>query len=98
MHSLAWSFFSAAVLVAGAAGLSPAPPSMILAADNTPVTTVQKSGTEATLMGVHFRDAKMGWTVGAGGTILKTADGGRRWKASPSGTNAILAGVFFSDA
>ena len=31
----------------------------------------QKSGTQATLMGVYFRNAALGWAVGAGGTLLK---------------------------
>ena len=37
------------------------------------VPTTQKSGTEVTLMSVYFLDAKVGWAVGAGGTILKPA-------------------------
>src|SRR5262249_46936290 len=36
----------------------------------------QKTGTEVTLMSVYFRDAKLGWAVGAGGTVIKTTDGG----------------------
>jgi photosystem II stability/assembly factor-like uncharacterized protein len=35
------------------------------------------------------------WVVGAGGTILTTADGGRSWAAQTSGTQADLESVQF---
>ena len=38
------------------------------------VSAVQQTGTEVTLLGVNFRDTKLGWAVGAGGVILKTVD------------------------
>lgn len=60
--------------------------------------TMQKSGSEATLLGMFFRDAQLGWAVGSGGTILKTTDGGKKWKKVASGTTALLTAVYFQDA
>src|SRR5689334_2367661 len=57
----------------------------------------QKTGTEVTLMSVFFRDAALGWAVGSGGTVLKTTDGGQKWKKRTSGTPAQLTGVLFVD-
>jgi photosystem II stability/assembly factor-like uncharacterized protein len=34
----------------------------------------------ATLTGVHFHDADLGWAVGHDATILRTTDGGRSWE------------------
>lgn len=48
-------------------------------------------------MSVYFRDAKLGWAVGSGGTVLKTIDGGQKWKKQTSGTPMQLTGVFFVD-
>ena len=57
----------------------------------------QKTGTEVTLMSVYFRDANLGWAVGSGGTVVKTVDGGQKWKKQTSGTSVQLTGVFFVD-
>ena len=59
---------------------------------------MQKSGSEATLLGLFFHDPQLGWAVGSGGTILKTVDGGRKWKKVSSGTSALLTAVYFRDA
>src|SRR5215217_8188627 len=61
------------------------------------VVNVQRSTTEATLMGIHFLDAQNGWAVGASGTVLKTTDGGKKWKKAVTGTRATLTSVFFVD-
>jgi hypothetical protein len=53
----------------------------------------QKTGTEVTLMSVYFRDANLGWAVGSGGTVVKTVDGGQKWKKQASGTSVQLTGV-----
>ena len=75
--------------------------SHVLLAADTPapriITALQKSGTVVNFMAIHFRDASLGWAVGASGTILKTSTGGKRWKAVPSGTTALLTGIFFAD-
>jgi photosystem II stability/assembly factor-like uncharacterized protein len=47
---------------------------------------------------VSFADARRGWAVGAGGTVLSTADGGRTWRRQQSDTDADLADVKFLDA
>ena len=67
------------------------------AADSPLTITPQESHTEATLMGLYFRTPQLGWAVGSGGTMLKTVDGGKKWKKVVSGTTATLSGVFFLD-
>src|SRR5579884_96417 len=70
-----------------------------LAAGDTRIfSTAQKSGTEVTLMGIYFHDVRLGWAVGSGGAIVKTTDGGKRWRRVPSGTQALMTNVFFADA
>src|SRR5882757_1819914 len=53
---------------------------------------------EVLLMGVHFADARSGWAVGTGGTILATCDGGEHWNPKPSGTQNDLTGPHFADS
>ena len=67
------------------------------AADASLAVTLQSSHTEATLLGLAFRTPQLGWAVGSGGTILKTTDGGKRWKKISSGTSALLTNVYFLD-
>jgi hypothetical protein len=45
-----------------------------------------------------FADAPHAWAVGAGGTILKTADGGATWTAQTSGVSGDLSAVACADA
>ncbi|HEY6288659.1 MAG TPA: YCF48-related protein, partial [Nitrospiraceae bacterium] len=66
-------------------------------ADSPLTITPQVSHTEAILMGLYFHTPQLGWAAGSGGTILKTVDGGKRWKKVVSGTTASLSGVFFFD-
>ncbi|MBC7839500.1 MAG: hypothetical protein H7Y39_12800, partial [Nitrospiraceae bacterium] len=66
-------------------------------ADSSLTITPQTSHTEALLMGLYFRRAEQGWAVGSSGTILKTVDGGKKWKKIASGTTASLSAVFFFD-
>jgi len=79
-----------AIVFAGSRPVDAAEPHVLQAA--------QKSGTEATLMGIHFRSPHLGWAVGTGGVILKTTDGGRRWRPVTSGTTSQITSVFFADA
>ena len=73
------------------------PLSIASSGDLKAVVIQQKSGTQAMLMGLYFRSPLLGWSVGAGGTILKTADGGKKWKRVTSGTGSLLTAVFFID-
>ncbi len=50
------------------------------------------------LHGVDFIDAETGVAVGAGGTILRTTDGGRHWTMQASGCLQTLFKVCWSDA
>jgi photosystem II stability/assembly factor-like uncharacterized protein len=49
------------------------------------------------LSAVDFIDQKTGWTVGNGGTILRTDDGGTTWAAQPSDVTGVLNSVDFID-
>ena len=86
------SLYGVSVLFASLLSLSP------LRAAETPVAvTLQPTHSEATLLGLHFRSPRLGWAVGSGGTILKTVDGGKRWKKISLGTTVLLTNVFFLD-
>ena len=79
------------------ASLSPVIVSSTIAAERQLKASPQKTGTEVTLMSVFFRDPNLGWAVGSGGTVLKTTDGGQKWKKQASGTSVQLTGVYFAD-
>ena len=49
------------------------------------------------LSSVFFVDEKLGWIVGATGTIYITKNGGRSWKKQPTPTASNLLDVFFID-
>jgi photosystem II stability/assembly factor-like uncharacterized protein len=49
------------------------------------------------LNAVSFVDARSGWTVGTGGRIYATANGGRTWRSLASPTTADLLDVKFFD-
>lgn len=51
-----------------------------------------------TLWAMHFADARNGWIVGEGGTILHTEDGGETWTRQMSGTQRSMWAVFGIDA
>lgn len=57
----------------------------------------QNSGTSSTLFAVHFANGQSGWAVGAGGTIIHTADGGQNWVPQTSGVSTALNAVWFAD-
>src|ERR1700761_2526597 len=41
--------------------------------------TLQNSGTESSLRGIHAVSAQIAWASGTDGTVLKTEDSGRHW-------------------
>ncbi|MEI6436228.1 MAG: YCF48-related protein [Bacteroidota bacterium] len=47
------------------------------------------------LQSVRFINPSMGFSVGDGGTVLKTTDGGQSWKRLYAGTPSNLTAVFF---
>ena len=59
---------------------------------------LQTSGTTEDLRGVSFTDSDNGTVVGAGGTILRTTDGGITWQSQTSGTTEWLNEVIFTDS
>ncbi len=96
------------MVVASTALASPGPS----AAQPAPASgwTTLASGTTRDLRGVSFPDQGHGWAVGAGGTIVATADGGRSWApqaacaksfpctpTSPDMVSADLTAVSFPD-
>jgi photosystem II stability/assembly factor-like uncharacterized protein len=60
--------------------------------------SAQSSGTTQTLYGISFVDANNGWTVGGGGVVRHTANGGVTWTGQTSGVTSTLYGVAFTDA
>ncbi|NJL18205.1 MAG: hypothetical protein HC938_14590 [Nitrospira sp.] len=70
-------------------------PQFAASADSTLSVTTQGSTTTSTLLSIQFQTLQNGWAVGTGGTILRTADGGKKWKRVPSGTASLLTSVFF---
>jgi photosystem II stability/assembly factor-like uncharacterized protein len=56
---------------------------------------IPPAGFGADLSGVFFADLNNGWTVGSGGVILHTQDGGTSWVVQPSNTRNDLSRVQF---
>lgn len=50
------------------------------------------------LLNVFFADGQTGYAVGDSGLVLKTADAGATWNATPDVTDAQLKGIYFLDA
>jgi photosystem II stability/assembly factor-like uncharacterized protein len=67
------TFTLAALAVAGALAAAPVAPRW----------TPQVSGVTARLRGVSAVSGKVAWASGAGGTVLRTADGGASWQKLP---------------
>ena len=79
---------------AGANATPAAAPSNVA---TTTTTAREPRGITTRLNAVSFVDARTGWTVGAGGAIFATNDGGRTWRALSSPTAADLSDVKFFD-
>ena len=58
----------------------------------------QKSGTEATLLGVDTTSVDKAWIVGKEGTVLSTADRGKTWKKVTLGIKDMLCDIQFFNA
>ncbi|MFI7382251.1 WD40/YVTN/BNR-like repeat-containing protein [Streptomyces sp. NPDC049813] len=89
--STALTALGAAVLAAFALGTAPAP-----AAARTPAGEArqlwhaQDSGSDARFRGLAAVDRRTAWLAGSGGTVLRTTDGGARWRAvSPPGAQEL---------
>ncbi len=57
----------------------------------------QDPGTQKGLSDASFVDARHGWAVGIGGTVIATSDGGATWHAQDASTTYDLGGVDFVD-
>ena len=57
----------------------------------------QPAGSMAWLHAVFFLDQNRGWAAGSKGTLLRTEDGGRTWKATGSSTDDVVRDIFFVD-
>lgn len=53
----------------------------------------QSAGTAQYLNNVRFANTSDGWSVGAGGTIIATINGGTTWSSQTSGTSNDLCGI-----
>jgi photosystem II stability/assembly factor-like uncharacterized protein len=67
------------------------------AASSATVTWLNPLPQGMNLSAVDFVDARTGWTVGDGGTILRTDDGGATWAAQQSGVSGSVVSVCFTD-
>ena len=59
--------------------------------------TATSAPTAATLNGVDFADASVGWAVGDNGAVVRSADGGATWAVQPAPSAATLNAVRFAD-
>jgi photosystem II stability/assembly factor-like uncharacterized protein len=64
---------------------------------SAPITWLNPLPQGRNLSAVDFVDQNTGWTVGDGGTILRTDDGGTTWVAQASGVTGSVTGVHFVD-
>jgi photosystem II stability/assembly factor-like uncharacterized protein len=53
------------------------------------------TGTSQNLNAVQFLDAQTGYSAGAGGTVIKTTNGGNNWTTLNTGSSVALRGVYF---
>ncbi|HTX69784.1 MAG TPA: clostripain-related cysteine peptidase [Thermoleophilia bacterium] len=58
----------------------------------------RRSGTQQSLFGIDFPDARHGWACGAAGMLVRSADGGKTWKRTPSAPPGELLALDFVDA
>jgi photosystem II stability/assembly factor-like uncharacterized protein len=106
-----WPFRLIVLLLVGLAALglglaqalgSGAPPSgssatYTRAASPSAITWLNPLPQGMSLSAVDFIDKNTGWTVGDGGTILRTDDGGSTWSQQSSGVSGEVNGVAFID-
>lgn len=73
-----------------------APGSVVLySSDKGATWTLQQTGQSLPIRSLHFSDERIGYAVGALGTILSTRDGGQTWQTQRSGgTRVALLGIF----
>lgn len=82
----AWGLCAAALTAALAAPEAAAAPPERPPAGERPVWTPTATGTDARFRGLAAVDRRTAWAAGTRGTVLRTTDGGRRWRdVSPSG-------------
>lgn len=65
--------FAIPLLLAGCAGIPPAPPALSL-------QPLEAAGVTARLRGLSAVDARVAWASGQKGTVLRTLDGGAHWQ------------------
>ncbi|QDT67242.1 Ycf48-like protein precursor [Planctomycetes bacterium MalM25] len=85
-------------LTATLIGLLSAAPTLLAAPGDSHRTLTDVLADEASLRDVTFADADHGWAVGDHGAILRTTDGGDRWRRLESPTHDRLDGVCFLNA
>jgi len=75
-------------------------PSLTIAASASGQWTPQNSNTAASLHGLSVVNTNVVWASGTGGTYVRTADGGRSWRAAsvPGGDAFDFRGVYAVDA
>jgi photosystem II stability/assembly factor-like uncharacterized protein len=68
------------------------------AASPSAVTWLNPLPQGVSLSAVDFIDQNTGWTVGDGGTIMRTDDGGTTWTQQSSGVGGSVTSIDFTDA
>ena len=58
----------------------------------------QSPGVSGDLHGIACTDGYHAWTVGDGGVVARTTDGGATWETEPTGVTAALLGATFANA
>jgi photosystem II stability/assembly factor-like uncharacterized protein len=66
---------------------------LLLSEDHGATWAKQETGTEASLLGLSFKDGTFGCAVGMDGTILQSEDAGKTWKAYESPVQTALYNV-----
>lgn len=53
------------------------------------------AGTSQNLNAIRFVDVQTGYSAGAGGTVIKTTNGGNNWTTLNTGSSVTLRGIYF---
>ncbi|MFB7918818.1 WD40/YVTN/BNR-like repeat-containing protein [Streptomyces sp. NPDC056061] len=92
---MSWGLCAAALTAALAAPADAVPPDRHRQGER-PVWTLTDTGTDARFRGLAAVDRRTAWVAGTRGTVLRTTDGGHRWRdVSPVG--AVREGLEFRD-
>jgi YVTN family beta-propeller protein len=90
--------YSVTVAAVNAAGGVDSAMSNVVVPGRSEVAVNRKPDPFTDLLSTWSTDSTHAWSVGGGGVIKATIDGGRTWATQVSGTTANLTGVVFTDS